>query len=174
MKKKLSLETKTKLIYSLELIIIALVLIVFAVLKLTGVIPTKPTRLLIYNIITTVGGAYFIFDFIWVLVSKKKRAKSSLLDKILMLPGSFYLIAFDIICFIDKAKGVETDNQFVVISISSVFLYIAAVYLFQGIYHFYHPIPMLEQAIEEALEEEKNKELEEQEAQENKEETPEQ
>ena len=66
MKKKLSLETKTKLIYSLELIAIAVVLIVFAILKLTGIVPTKPTRLFVYNIITTIGGAYFIFDFIWV------------------------------------------------------------------------------------------------------------
>ena len=61
---KLSIEKKTKLIYSGELLLIAVVLIVFAILKILGIIPTNPTRLLIYNILTTVGGASFIFDFV--------------------------------------------------------------------------------------------------------------
>ena len=69
-------ETKVKLIYSGELVVIAIIAAVIAILKLTGVIPTNPTRLLIYNIITLAGGLWFIIDLVWTLKSEKRRKKS--------------------------------------------------------------------------------------------------
>ena len=52
MKKKLDALTKAKLIYSGELIIIAVIFLVVAILKLTGVIPYNSTRHLVFNWIT--------------------------------------------------------------------------------------------------------------------------
>ena len=149
MKKKLDPETKIKLVYSAELAIIAIVVLVLGILKLVGVIQTKPTRLLVYNIITTIGAAWFIFEIIWYFVSPKKRARTCLMDKLMTLPLSGYLVYFDICCFIDKATGVETNDLFVRISIGAVLLYVAIIYSFQAIYHFKYPIPQVEEAIKE-------------------------
>lgn len=161
MKNKLSTETKVKLIYCGELAIISIVVLVIGILKMVDVIHTRPTRLFIYNIITTVGAAYFIFDLVWYIVSPKKRKRSSLLDKLLILPASFYLIYFDIICFIDKYKNAEPNELFVRYSVGAVLLYIAVIYLFQAFFHFKYPVPQLIEAIEEAkqaeLEEKKEK-----------------
>ena len=159
-KKKLSEETKIKLIYCGELAIIALIVIVIGALKLAGVIATKPTRLLIYNIITTLGGAWLITDLIWALVSPKRRAKSCLLDKFMTLPVGLYLLVFDVICFIDKIKGVATNDLLVKLSVGVVLLYIGAVYIFQAIYHYFKPVPQMLEAIEEAKQIAIEKELE--------------
>ena len=173
--KKISTENKVKLIYSGELAIIALVVLVIGILKLTGVIQTKPLRLLIYNIISLAGAAYLIFDLIWALVSPKKRKKSCLLDKFMVVPAFCYLIFFDIFCFINKAKGLEPepDDLFIKLSIGIVLLYISAVYLFQAIYHFKHPVPQLLEAIEEAKKEDENIVNEEEILEDNKNETEE-
>lgn len=143
-------ETKVKLIYAGELAVIAIIAIVIGVLKLTGVIATKPIRLLIYNIITFVGGLWFIVDLIWTLKSEKRRKKSSLLDKICVIPISAYLLFFDIYCFIYKAQGIEVNDMLVRISVGVVLLYVGVLYTFQAIYHYSHPVPMLIEAIEEA------------------------
>ena len=143
-------ETKVKLIYSGELVVIAIIAAVIAILKLTGVIPTNPTRLLIYNIITLAGGLWFIIDLVWTLKSEKRRKKSSLLDKTLAMPISAYLLFFDAYCFIYKAQGIDVSDDFVKISVGVVLLYVAILYVFQAIYHYYHPVPMLIEAIEEA------------------------
>ena len=149
-KKKLSEETKVKLIYCCELAIISIIVIVIGALKLAGVIATKPTRLLIYNIITTLGGVWLITDLIWAFVSPKRRAKSCLMDKFMALPVGLYLLVFDTMCFIDKAKGVETNDLLVRLSVGIVLLYIGAIYIFQAIYHYFRPIPQMIEAIEEA------------------------
>ena len=149
-KQKLSEETKVKLIYCGELTIIALVVIVIGALKLAGVIATKPTRLLIYNIITTLGGVWLITDLIWALVSPKRRAKSCLMDKFMALPVGLYLLVFDVICYIDKIKGVTTNDLLVRLSVGIVLLYIGAIYIFQAIYHWFRPVPQMIEAIEEA------------------------
>ena len=159
-KKKLSEETKVKLIYCGELAIIAIVVIVIGALKLAGVITTKPTRLLVYNIITTLGGVWVITDLIWAIASQKRRAKVCMLDKLMTLPVGLYLLVFDVICFINKAQGLEPNDLLVRLSVGIVLLYIGIIYCFQAVYHYYHPVPQMLEAIEEAkkakLEEEQN------------------
>ena len=76
MANKLSEEKKVKLIYSGELIIIAIVFLVIGILRLVGVIQTSEKRLLIFNIITTLGGAWMIIDLVWALASERRRKKS--------------------------------------------------------------------------------------------------
>lgn len=162
--KALPIETKLKLIYSGEIIVIALIAIVIGILKISGFIPTKPTRLLIYNIISLLGACYLLFDFIWILVSKKHRQKSCLLDKIMVLPFIGYIFAFDIMCFIDKAIGATTDDNFVKYSIGAILISLGAIYIFQGIYHYFKPTPQVIELIEESqkqLLEEENSEIEE-------------
>lgn len=168
-KQKLSEEAKVKLIYCGELALIAIVVIVIGALKLAGIIATKPTRLLVYNIITTLGGVWIIADLIWSIASTKRRAKSCLMDKFMTLPAGLYLLVFDTICFINKAQGLETNDLLVKLSVGIVLLYVGVIYIFQAIFHYFHPVPQMLEAIEEAkqakLEEEqqatKNTEIEE-------------
>ena len=93
------------------------------------------------------------------LVSRSKLF-FSLLDKCLLLPLGIYLIVFDIICF--AKYGFETVNSydFRMYMMTAAFYYVAVVYIFQGIYHYYHPIPLMVQAIKEAEEAEREKALE--------------
>ena len=152
MKERMSLEKKTKLIYSGELIGIALIVLVIGILKMIGTINSDPTRLLVYNIITIIGSSLFLANFIWALVSPKKRARSCMLDHYISIPVVLYLIGFDIYCFIMGKEGI--DYIFAKYSVGSVLIYIAIDYIFQGIYHYFHLTPQLEQAIKEELEEE--------------------
>ena len=101
MKKKMSEEKKAKLIYSGELIIIAIVFLTIAILELTYVIDRTEKNHAWFNWLTIFGGSWMIIDFIWALVSPKRRKRVCLLDKILILPLSIYLITFDIYCFIN-------------------------------------------------------------------------
>ena len=161
MKQKMDVEKKVKLIYSGELILISLILLVIGVLKLIGIIETKPTRLLIYNIITILGAVWFVIDLIWTIKSPKRRKMSSLLDKILVMPASAYLLFFDIWCIIHRIQNVEVNDLLVKISVGSVLLYVGVLYIFLGIYHYKYPLPSLVEAIEEAKKEEENKTKEE-------------
>lgn len=151
-----------------EQVIIGAIILVLGVLKLTGVIPTDPTRLLIYNIITLVGGAWFIFDLFWCIFSSKRRMKTSLFDKILTGPVSSYLIFFDIFCFVVGRENANPD--FVKFSIGSVLLYASILLFIQAFYHKKHPAPMTIAAIIETENELKKAEQEEAKEQENKEE----
>ena len=139
-------EKKIKLIFAVELIVIALIALVIGVLRLTNVIGNSERRLLIYNWITIFGGAWIVIDFVWLLFSEKRRKKNSLLDKCLNLPLGIALIVFDIICFANNSE----PSDFTRIAVSVLLFYIAADYLFQGIYHYYKPLPVVLQAIEEA------------------------
>lgn len=157
--KNLSEETKTKLVYSGELIIIALIFLVLGILKIVDVMKYNEQRRLIFNYITLVGGAWVITDFTWMLLSQKRRAKNCLLDKILNLPLGIYLLIFDIKCLIDK----NLPTSFYVFGISIAFFYVFLNYLFQGIYHFFKPIPLLLDALEEDKQdnkEDENKKME--------------
>ena len=154
MKKKLDALTKAKLIYSAELIIIAIVFLVVAILKFTNVIPYNATRHLVLNWITLFGGTWVIVDFFWGLLSKKRRPKISLLDKALHLPAGIYLVAFDLFCIITKPQDAMIFRCGFPIAIS----YLCLCYIFEGIYHFYHPIPGILDAIQEVDEEEQTEE----------------
>ncbi len=154
MKKKLDALTKAKLIYSGELIIIAIVFLVVAILKFTNVIPYDATRHLVLNWITLFGGTWVIVDFVWALLSKKRRPKISLLDKTLHLPAGIYLVTFDLFCIITRPDNPMVYRCGFPIAIS----YLCLCYIFEGIYHFYHPIPGILDAIVEVDEEEKAEE----------------
>ena len=145
MKKKLDALTKAKLIYSGELIIIAIIFLVIAILKITKVIPTNATRHLVINWITLFGGLWVITDFIWALASKKRRPKISLLDKCLHLPAGLYMVTFDLYCIISQTK----DENILRFGFPIAIMYLCACYIFEGFYHFYHPIPGILAAVTE-------------------------
>ena len=150
MKKKLDALTKAKLIYSGELIIIAIVFLVVAILKFTNVIPYNATRHLVLNWITLFGGTWVIVDFVWALLSKKRRPRISLLDKALHLPAGIYLVTFDLFCIITRPDNPMIYRCGFPIAIS----YLCLCYIFEGIYHFYHPIPGILEAVVEVDDEE--------------------
>lgn len=145
MKKKLDALTKAKLIYSGELIIIAIIFLVIAILKITKVIPTNETRHLVINWITLFGGLWVITDFIWALASKKRRPKISLLDKCLHLPAGLYMVTFDLYCIISQTK----DESILRFGFPIAIMYLCACYIFEGFYHFYHPVPGILAAVTE-------------------------
>ena len=146
--KKLDKETKYKLIYSGELGLFAIIFLVFSILKFTGTIVHNDTRALVFNWITIFGATWGVADFIWALASKKRQQRISMLDKLLLLPLSIFIITYDLICFI-----VRPEPAFYNIMLGSAFAYVAVVYSFEAVYHFYHPIPGLLDDEEEETEE---------------------
>ena len=151
MKQKMDIETKAKLIYSIELGVFALVFINLAILKATGVIPTDPNHVKVFNWITLFGGTWLVVDFMWAFLSQKRQKRVSLLDKVLHLPAGFYLIAFDIICLLGKQK-----DEFYRYGIPIVLGYLGLCYTFEAIYHFWHPIPGLLDSLKEQEKKEAN------------------
>lgn len=146
-KKKMDTAKKMKLIYSGELLIFAVIFLVLGMLKLFGVIKiSERYKQRIFPIITLIGGAWFIIDFIWACVSKKHREKSALIDKFLVMPASLCTVAFDIYAFVIGPLNVNAD--FYQYYSSSLFLYFALIYVFQAIYHYYHPIKYLMDGID--------------------------
>ena len=148
-KEKMSLEKKTKLIYSGELMLFAILFLVLATLEILHVIGKRHIMLVIFNWVTIFGGTWMLVDFFWVLFSKKRRKKNSLLDKALLIPLGIYLITFDIICFCN-APIVDVEDNFRRLMMGIAFYYIGVIYLFQSIYHYFVPVPSLIQAIEDA------------------------
>ena len=147
---------KYKLIYSGELLLIAVVFLVLGILKLTGVMTSKQPRIAIFNWITIFGGLWIIIDLIWTLVSKKRRKKNCLLDKFLNLPIALFVIPFDLIYLINY-PGAELFSK----CVGFMFIYIFINYTFQAIYHYFKPLPSLILAYNEEKkqkEEELNKE----------------
>lgn len=136
---------KIKWIYSGELLLIAVVLLTLGILELLHVITLKDRFQLIFKIITLVGATWLVVDFFWTRFSPKRLAKNCLSDKVMMLPLAVYLYCFDIIGFVS-----ERPYEYYQIGVPIVFFYIACAYIFQGIYHYYHPIPMVIEMIEEA------------------------
>ena len=150
----MSIEKKNKLIYSGELIIIAIVFLVIGILELLKIIKLSDNFQLIFKILTLVGASWVFTDFFWTIFSKKRKARNSLLDKIMMLPLAVYLVVFDIIGFC-----IAKPYDYYQIGVPLAFFYIACAYIFQSIYHYYNPIPLILEAIEEekAAKEEKEK-----------------
>ena len=97
--------TKAKLIYSGELALFAIVFIVLAILRITQVIPFDEKRALFFNWISLFGGSWVIADFLWAMLSPKRKKRVSLIDKSIHLPVGFYLIAFDLYCLIAKPEN---------------------------------------------------------------------
>ena len=142
---KEQLLKKTKLIFFIEYLAIAAILLTVALLRIFEVIPYNEKRLLAYNILTLIGAAYIFFDFTWFLVSKKKRAKTDLIDKIFPVPLGLFLVTFDIMVL---TKAVS-DVNFIKYCIAGVLLYATAMCIFLGIYHSKYPSKMVVAAVEE-------------------------
>ena len=143
--KKMDPHKKMKLIYSGELLLFAVIFLVVAILKLTGVMKYNETRRIIFNWITIFGGLWGITDFVWGLASKKRRQRICLLDKVLLLPLVLFIETFDFISLIAKPE----NESFYVINIGAAFIYNTVIYLFQAIYHYFYPIPGLIDAVTE-------------------------
>ena len=157
-KEKMSIEKKTKLIYSGELVLFAIIFFVIATLEVLGVIGKREIMMIIFNWITIFGGTWMLVDFFWTLFSKKRRKKNSLLDKAMLVPAAIYVITFDILCFCQLSF---ITIEFRRLMMGILFYYFGACYLFQGIYHYFFPVPAVVNAIEEtykAIEEEQKQE----------------
>ncbi|MCQ2742768.1 MAG: hypothetical protein MJ239_05685 [Bacilli bacterium] len=156
--------TKAKLIYSGELLVFAIAATVLGILFIVHVISVADWKKWAFTCVTLLGGCWCVTDFIWTLVSPKKRAKNSLLDKILLLPNGVALIGLDIFALISLIQDPSrTDlDQFFQIEIGVALLYIAVVYVIEGIYHYFKPHPSILEAVKEDEEnEEANEESEE-------------
>ncbi len=150
-KKKLDPITKVKLILSIEYLIFVLVFLVLGILFLLDVIKVADWKRYAFTYVTLAGGVWITVDFFWTTFSAKRRAKNCLLDKILMLPVGLALVGFDIYAITQGCA--ETLPYRYVIGID--LCVIAAIFLFETIYHWFKPIPAV---IEAALEDEKKEE----------------
>ncbi len=155
MKKKMDPKTKVKLMFMAEYMIIGLVFGVIAILILCNVIKIGWKYKVLFKYLTLAGGVWVIANFFWTLLSKKRRTKTSLLDKALALPASLYLIPMDIYAII-----MDPDTSFYKLLVCVPFIYLALVYLFEGPYHFKYPTPEVLAALEDE-EEEKTEQKEE-------------
>ncbi|MBE6133770.1 MAG: hypothetical protein E7178_03790 [Erysipelotrichaceae bacterium] len=170
MKQKMDEFTKAKLIYTIEISIFALAFLVIAILQIVRVIKFGETHLRVINWITIFGASIGVLDFIWFLNSPVRRKKNSMLDKCLLVPLMIYILVFDIICFINY-ENPQVDLAQIMIPIALI--YVSAVYTLEAVYHWYKPVPMLFEALEEEKEnpqEEVNPDVDDNSNQENKEE----
>lgn len=142
-------------IYSIELAVFALIYLVLGVLILVSVIPLKGTfrHILIY--VSLVASAWFIFDFFWTLFSQKRRKKSSLFDKTLLLPAIIGVVVVDILTF---TMGFEESNDLHVYFTGAVLCYFALIFVIEAFYHLKHPLPILLEEEEEEKESKKKAE----------------
>ena len=84
----MDIEKKTKKIICGEYLIFAVVAAVLSALILTRVwILGQSGFRYVFIYFTLALGAWFVIDLFWTIFSKKRRAKNSLLDKILPLPA---------------------------------------------------------------------------------------
>ena len=146
---------KIKLIYSGELLLFTVVFLVLGILELLAVIKLSERFQLIFKIVTLVGATWLVVDFVWVLLSPKRKAKNAIMDKAMMLPLAVYLYVFDILGFILKP-----GYGYYQIGVPIAFFYIACAYAFQGVYHYYHPTPAVLEMIEEANKPEEPEQIE--------------
>ena len=151
----MTIEKKNKLIYSGELVFFAIAFFVIGLLELLKVIVLSDRFQLIFKILTLVGATWLVADFFWTLLNKKRRANNDLLDKIIMLPLAIYLYGYDIAGFV-----VARPYEYYQVGVPVAFFYITCSYLFQGIYHYYKPIPLIVQAIEEETKDQEQKAIE--------------
>ena len=162
MKKKRDALTKSKMLYSGELGLFSILFAVLGILFLTGTISVADWKRWAFAIVTLAGGVWLIIDFIWTLVSKKRRAKNCLLDKAMVAPMALCVLAFDILAFAfgwvnASGEGASTAILSFRLAIGIALCYYAAVYVFQAIYHWYKPLPLVIEAALEEEEEEKKK-----------------
>ena len=153
--KNMDIVKKSKLIYSGELILFSVIFLVLAILIVTGVIAKSETFMHIYHYVTLAGGTWMIVDFIWIIASKKRQLRASVIDKVLTLPLGIALITFDIVAL--SVADLTVNPVYHKFGLFGFFLYITIIYAFEGIYHWFKPIPGF---IESILREEEQRKLE--------------
>ncbi|MGM9813717.1 MAG: hypothetical protein ACI32C_02260 [Candidatus Enteromonas sp.] len=156
-KTKMDPERKVKLMYSGELLAFSVLFLVLGSLFVADVISVADWKRWVFSILTFVGGLWLMIDFVWTLVSKKRRAKQCLLDKIMVFPMALAVFVFDLIAFISGWLQTEEGLVYFRFAIGIALLYYGVIYVFQGFYHYKHPVPMLLEAIEEEKREEVKK-----------------
>lgn len=155
-KKKMDTLTKAKLVYSGELMLFFAVFSVIGILILTGVIAVKEWKRIAFSYVALIGGAWLIADFFWTLLSKKRRARKPLIDKILVLPAGLTVVAFDIYAFAAGLVHADTTSPLFAYFIGGDLCYLSLVYCFESIYHWKHPLPEIVEAAKEDDEKEEN------------------
>jgi len=151
MKKKIDDLTKAKLIYSGELVIFALLFLVLGLLFILQVIGVASYKKWLFPILTLAGAIWVIIDLVWTLLSPKRKAKSSLIDKWLVVPSALVFIGCDsyVLTALIINPSTTSLDVFFPLYIGITILYLSGVYLFESIYHFYRPLPALIEAIKE-------------------------
>ena len=144
--KKMSAEQKSILAYSLELLIFGVVFEILGVLRITGIIGYDETRRVVFNWITLVGCTLGIGDFIWYCFSKRRRARNFLPDKLAVLALAIFMITYDLICLLGKPTP-----EFCTYMLGSAICYVGVIYLFQGVYHYFRPVPGYLEDIRKAI-----------------------
>ena len=148
----MDIEKKTKKIICGEYLIFAIVAAVLSALILTRVwILGQSGFRYVFIYFTLALGAWFVIDLFWTIFSKKRRAKNSLLDKILPLPAPATVVTVDIISLI---IGLEASKDIHQVAVGIIFGYLSLVFLFFAFYRYKHPSPLMLEAIEEAKKEE--------------------
>lgn len=146
MKKKMTTEQKSILAYSLELLIFGIVFGALSILRITGVIGYNETRRVVFNWITLVGCTFGIGDFIWFCFSKRRRERNFLPDKLAILALAIFMITYDLICLTSSPTP-----EFCTYMLGGAICYVAVVYIFQGIYHYFRPVPGYLEDIRKAI-----------------------
>ena len=162
--KKLSGNEKAKLIYTLELAIFACLFLTLGILFLVGVLKTSLWKKWLVLTVGTLGAVWCFVDFFWMVKSPKRRAKNSMLDKVLVLPNALYALIINIYFWVKLAPFNEESDAIFAYCLGASLCYFAFIYVIEGIYHWKHPVPGLleaENEIEETSpEEEKAEETE--------------
>jgi len=140
-------QKKAILIYCGELAVFGVIFLIVGLLILLEVIGIKDWKRYAFTYVTLIGGIWPIADFIWMLSSKKRRSHNSLLDKCLLLPVPLALIPLDIWVLTQGIDNVE--NVVFRFGISIPLIYISVVYLFECVFHYFKPIPLLLEEDEE-------------------------
>ncbi len=131
---------KAVLIYTIELAFFAATFATLGILILLSIIHLGGTFRQIYVYVTLAGGGWLLADFLWALLSKKRRKKVSLLDKALTLPVAPVLLSTDVIILLN---GLEATVELHRLTVGGLFCYFGVIYAIEAVYHFYVPIPGL-------------------------------
>lgn len=163
MNKKEEIRNRTKdqkkaiKIYTIELLVFSLVFVTLGVLMLVGVLGKTTGFRQVFTYVTLAGAALIVGDLIWALASKKRRQRVSLVDKFIIIPAPIAIVILDIFTLVNGVDAMVEIHRLVV---GIVFCYIAAVYVFEAVYHYYFPLKELMEAAEEDEEEEEEKQEE--------------
>lgn len=146
MEKKMDDLKKAKLIYSGELILIAIVALIIGILELTNIIKVGHWFIVVFTWVTILLAPAMLIDNIYVLAKPERREKANVFDRCTLIPIYIYLIIIDFITLMNALMMPQAYHQ---ITIGILILSVACIYILQGCYHWYHPLPALIKAIEE-------------------------